>query len=68
MCPEMEASVFQGLLVEFLVGMETCTCIRAFPFQHNQERIEPVKPAREHATTIDGEIQIWCPDANSNMD
>ena len=26
-----------------------------------QERIEP---AREHATTIDGEIQIWRPDAN----
>ena len=32
-------------------------------YEYNQERIEPAKTAREHATTIDGEIQI-CPDAN----
>ena len=29
-----------------------------------QERIEPVKPAREHASSIDGEIQTRRPDAN----
>ena len=32
--------------------------------EFHQERIEPAKPARQHATTIDGEIQIWRPDAN----
>ena len=29
-----------------------------------QEHIEPAKPAREHVTTIDGEIQTWLPDTN----
>jgi len=29
-----------------------------------QEHIEPAKPAREHMTTIDGEIQTWLPDTN----
>ena len=26
-------------------------------YRFRQERIEPAKPAREHATSIDGEIQ-----------
>ena len=30
----------------------------------NQEQIEPAKPAREHVTTIDSEIQTWQPDTN----
>ena len=30
----------------------------------NQELIEPAKPAREHVTTIDSEIQTWRSDAN----
>ena len=30
----------------------------------NQECIEPVKPMREHATSIDGEIQTRHPEAN----
>jgi len=29
-----------------------------------QEHIEPAKPAREHVTTIDSEIQTWLPDTN----
>ena len=29
-----------------------------------QEHIEPAKLAREHVTTIDGEIQTWLPDTN----
>jgi len=29
-----------------------------------QEHIEPAKPAREHVTTIDGEIQTWLLDTN----
>ena len=37
-------------------------------FEQPQEHIEPAKPAREHVTTIDGEIQTWLPDTNfSNM-
>ena len=31
---------------------------------YEQERIEPAKPAREHASSIDGEIQTRYPDAN----
>ena len=34
------------------------------PFCFHQEHIEPAKPAREHVTTIDGEIQTWLPDTN----
>ena len=32
--------------------------------QFYQEHIEPAKPAREHVTTIDGEIQTWLPGTN----
>ena len=31
---------------------------------YHQEHIEPVKPAREHVTTVDSEIQTWLPDTN----
>ena len=33
-------------------------------YTNNQELIEPAKPAREHVTTIDSEIQTWRSDAN----
>ena len=32
--------------------------------QYRQEHIKLVKQAREHVTTIDGEIQAWLPDNN----
>ena len=31
---------------------------------YHQEHIEPVKPAREHVTTVDSEIQTWLPETN----
>ena len=50
-------AVLQGLLCWSC----TNTCIVSW-----QEHIEPAKPAREHVTSIDSDIQTWLPDTNFN--